>query len=537
MRKYLSFFFLIVTLDLYSQEALLSPNEVYYDFLNLGGYIERPYLNYRTLSDSTWDDNNNTNTIWSNVNLGRKKSINDEISYKIFGPELFTSYNTAYPYGQNDSTLWQGKGFNMLFNAGARLELYGFELTLRPEIAFSQNRSFDLMPPSSYYSTWKEASQYGHYGIAYVDAPQRFGDNPYYEFSWGDSEIRYSWKTLTIGFGTQNIWLGPAKINPILLSNNAPPWPKLDFGLRKQAITIRNIYFGDIETRIFGGMLSESDFFDDDDSNDHNLITGFSLSYSFPWVLKGFTIGYNRVMLSKWDNMDYQQLTTLLIPFFTESGYDEADQRSSITFNYLFSKVGFELYFEWARNDASGSINGLLKNPFHTQSYTFGARKNLLFTSTLQGELLLEISNLESSRDYELAPYPTSFYVHHIVTQGHTNRGQWLGAGMGTGGNSQYLGLKLFYYKGYATVFINRQNPDKDYLWFRHQGGTVADKSKDYGQFRTFLSFGINNYINIYSHLGFFSELVYSRILDRKYNDDDLRENNVYVSFGIKFIF
>ena len=40
---------------LFSQEALKSIEEEYYDFLSLQGITERPYLNYRTLSDSEWN--------------------------------------------------------------------------------------------------------------------------------------------------------------------------------------------------------------------------------------------------------------------------------------------------------------------------------------------------------------------------------------------------------------------------------------------------------------------------------------------------
>ena len=39
---------------LFSQESLKSTEEEYYDFLSLQGITKRPYLNYRTLSDSDW---------------------------------------------------------------------------------------------------------------------------------------------------------------------------------------------------------------------------------------------------------------------------------------------------------------------------------------------------------------------------------------------------------------------------------------------------------------------------------------------------
>jgi hypothetical protein len=38
-----------------AQDALKSTEEDYYDFLALQGLTERPYLNYRTLSESVWN--------------------------------------------------------------------------------------------------------------------------------------------------------------------------------------------------------------------------------------------------------------------------------------------------------------------------------------------------------------------------------------------------------------------------------------------------------------------------------------------------
>ncbi|MDR2021466.1 MAG: capsule assembly Wzi family protein [Treponema sp.] len=519
MKKCLFLVFIITAYTGYTQEILLSPNEVYYDFLSLGGYIDRPYLNYRTLSDSAWNIDDNTNAIWSDVNLGLKKNINDKISYKIYGPELFTSFNSAYPYGQNDSTLWQGRGFNTFFSAGARLELYGFELTLRPEIAFSQNGDYN-MPLSAY-----SGSKYGYFwGIGTdigVDAPQRFGGGLYYEFSWGDSEIRYSWKTLTVGFGTQNIWLGPAKINSILLSNNAPPWLKFDIGIRKQPITIRDVYLGDIEARAFWGRLSESDFFDNNSSNDHNLITGFTFAYSFPSLLEGFTIGINRVTLSRWHDRDLSSIYSTVL--YTDTTSDSRDQRAVIFANYLFASVGFEIYFEWGRNDFS-TLNAALRDLFDTEAYTIGAAKSFLFNNDLQGKLLLEISRIDSARDW-----PTTFYAHHLVVQGHTNRGQWLGAGIGTGGNSQYLGFTLFYKKGYADLFIQRQSIDNDYVRY-----IIRDTHYK----KALLSFGVDNYINLYKHLGLYTRFVYSLIHNPAYDaSNHFKDNNFYISLGIKTVF
>ena len=466
-----------------AQEALKSVEEEYYDFLALCGIVARPTLNYRTLSDSEWQIPDGAEHPWQGNNLGAKRvlwqskndsegnfftrGIEQSVALKIYGPEWYNSYNTSSPYGQNDGALWQGKGYNTSLTGGARLEAYGFELTFKPQVSFSQNKDFDYIQPN--YSSGKAAT-YGYYGLASVDAPQRFGDSSFWTFDWGDSEVRYSWHTLTVGFGTQAIWLGPARLNPILHSNNAASYPKVDIGLRKTQMHMPHFgwYLGKIEVRGWWGMLTESDYFDDDDSNDNNLIAGFALAWNLPGILDGLTIGVNRTMLSKWNDKDaYTMLEIYGFSNFSSGEDDESDQRVSLTFDYVLPEVGFELYLEWARNDYSPEFNYYLRYPFHTEAWTLGGRKAFNLSPSLKMEILAEVTFLHASDDYyEVISWDTTFYAHDKITQGYTNRGQWLGAGIGTGGDSQYLGVKFYYPKGSTNVFVQRVNPDLDYTFF-----------------------------------------------------------------------
>ena len=93
LRKYFFTFILFFPLTFYvfSQESLKSAEEEYYDFLSLQGITSRPYLNYRTLSDSDWNikeeivqtenaDGSSTEKtsamrhLWQNNYLGRRHS-------------------------------------------------------------------------------------------------------------------------------------------------------------------------------------------------------------------------------------------------------------------------------------------------------------------------------------------------------------------------------------------------------------------------------------------------------------------------------
>jgi hypothetical protein len=365
------------------------------------------------------------------------------------------SFNTEAPYGQNDGLLWQGRGFNALLKGGVRFEGYGVELTLLPHFAFSQNMEFKIMP-SAY------ESEYGYFWGYGVDAPQRFGDKPFFDWDFGDSEIRYTWKTLTIGFGTQAIWLGPSYLNSMLHSNNAPAYPKFDIGLRRQKIILPWLgwYIGDVEARLWVGQLSESGYFDNDDSNNCTMFHGFSFAYA-PSFLPGLTLFVNRVCLVpwEWENLKF---------IFPSDDNTIEDQKMSFGFSWIFPRVGLEIYGELGLDDyvPDRNYNGYLRYPFHTMIYTVGLKKNIPIVKSrkIYGEIFFEWNSMEMSQDFQFQ-WAYSPYFHYPIIHGYTNRGQWLGAGTGWGGNSQYLEFKLYYIKGSFSLFVHRNNPDNNFLY------------------------------------------------------------------------
>ena len=195
----------------------------------------------------------------------------------------------------------------------------------------------------------------------------------------------------------------------------------------------------------------------------------------------------------------------IFIPGLSNSGgTDDSDQRISFIFDYKLEKAGFEVYLEWARNDYSPSRDYYIRYPYHTDGWTFGALKSLSFTNTIKGELLLELTYLECSADYDrLISWYSTFYAHHKISQGYTNKGQWLGAGMGTGGNSQYLGFKLYIPQAQITLFAQRRNPDLDYTMYIDKSETNIRAMLDFGLEST--QYVINN-IMLYENVIFEQE-------------------------------
>lgn len=564
----------------YSQEALKSTEEEYFNFLSLLGLTERPALNYRTLSDSVWaikeTDTGNTTvedsdteanaeskaeTInrpektphpWQNNNLGTKKTLwksssentnwftnglNRSVALKIYGPEWFNSYNTAAPYGQNDGALWQGKGYNTSLTAGVRLEAYGFEVTVKPQVAFSQNLGFEIMPGVY-------GSEYSYFWAGNIDLVQRYGDSSFWTFDWGDTELRWSWNTFTIGFGFQSPWLGPAWLNPMLGSNNSGTYPKFDIGLRRTKVTLPWLgwYIGDIEGRIWCGKLSESDYFDNDSSNDYRQLTGFSIAYS-PAFLPELTFSINKISIARWDEKSIKYLN----PFYDTNAVE--DQKCSFAVDLLFPAVGFEFYGELGLDDYNSRG---FANPFHTAIYTIGAKKEISFFQkfsyfkkfNIRPEIIFEWNNFEMSQDFQLQWHYMGYYSHGLIKQGYTQNGQIIGAGSGYFGNSQYLALRTYFSKGDITFFIHFNKPDTNYLnnkgidtkendW-QKEGKTQHDQ---WGYYKAIRTFGCTANFFATKFLLISTNINGSWIINSAYKQQDKGFGNYYFSLSLKYNF
>lgn len=540
-------FLSVFSSSIFAQEALKSTEEEYYDFLSLTGAAERPTLNYRTLSDSEWQVTDE-NHLWKDNNLGTKRTlyesdatetnwftagIDRSVKLKFYGPEWFNSYNTKAPYGQNDGALWQGKGYNTSLTAGARLEAFGFEATFKPQVSWSQNREFDYMPGVY-------GSEYSYFWKGNIDLVQRYGDSSFWTFDWGDTEIRYSWNNFTVGFGFQSPWLGPAFLNPMLGSNNAGTYPKFDIGLRKTKVYMpyTDWYLGEIEGRAWLGYLTESDYFDNDSTNNHRQLTGFSVAYS-PSILPELTLSINKISLARWDEKSAKYLNPLY------DSNEVEDQKVSFGADLLFPTVGFEVYSELGIDDYNGRG---FADPFHTMIYTVGTIKELTFIkkvtkSKLESELIFEWSNFGMSQDFQLEWKYMGYYSHSLISQGYTQNGQIIGAGSGYFGNSQYIALRTYFSKGNVTLFLHYNRPDTNYIdnigldtKYDEWKDTYKGSHEQWGLYKSIRTCGIN--IQYFFTNKFLIDCEYnlSWIKFPMYKKDKVNLNN-YVAFTLKYNF
>ena len=114
------------------------------------------------------------------------------------------------------------------------------------------------------------------------------------------------------------------------------------------------------------------------------------------------------------------------------------DQLLSSFIRWVLPKDHAEFYFEYGREDHSYNTRDFLLEPDYARAYIFGFRKlfqlNLHPDECIQFDL--EVTQLEQNRTNTLRE-SIYFYAHTDITHGYTNRGQYLGSGIGIGSNMQ----------------------------------------------------------------------------------------------------
>jgi Capsule assembly protein Wzi len=380
--------------------------------------------------------------------------------------------NTAFPFVANDGVVWQGRGLTSAVDFGTTLEWRGLRVTAKPMMVYAQNQSFELatvevegMPAYAY--PWRK-----------IDLPQRFGPDAVWTLDPGQSEIRLSGWGATGGVSTRNLWWGPGIRSAIVMSNNAAGVPHAFVGTRGP----RDIGIGTIEANWIWGRLGQSDYFDPTVENDDRFLTGLVVAYS-PSFLEGLSLGLTRVYYGAVPpgGLPFSDLFLVfqgvskdgLITPENPTGDDDKDQLLSLFGRWALPESGFEVYVEWARNDHSGNLTDFLLEPEHSQGYTLGLQKAVPLSGGRRLALRGELTHLEREATFRLRASPV-YYAHNIVTQGYTQNGQVIGAGVGPGGNQQHLGVDLYAPWGRLGLVAQRRVQDNDafYDWAAANGAS-----------------------------------------------------------------
>lgn len=390
--------------------------------------------------------------------------------------------NSAYPRSVNDGALWAGKGVSAVLGAGIEARwrfLLGEEehlvllsAALRPSVAFQENADYPFATASR-----RGFSPFAHPDYPGIDLPKRLGVDPFSTFDMGASFVRADVGPLTAAFSTENLWLGPAQIYPLLLSSSAPGFPHLRVSTSRP-LDLRVV---NAEFQVFWGSVSESDYFDGKPDNDTHLFTGTSLVLE-PRFLPGLYLGVSRVYHdiepATGHSLGFYLGRLGEIPLYNRGGNRAGNAIGALYLRWVHPESGFEMYVEWSREDTPFDWMEVLREPDWTRAYAAGTQKVFLSPHRLirvYGEMVHLGASAPTVRNVR-GPFTT--YTHSRQTHGHTHRGQILGAGIGPASDAQRIGVDVFTDGAMAGAWIERVRYDEDAYYnkfARHFGQAAHD--------------------------------------------------------------
>jgi len=369
-------------------------------------------------------------------------------TFQILPVSWQQQFNSDHPYGWNDGPMIPAKGYQTMLSGGFFVKFGPLSIQLRPEFVYAANPSFNGFATG--HSNNDLTSYYVYHN--FIDLPERYGNEAYSKAFWGQSSIRLTFGPASIGLSNENVWWGPGIRNSLILSNNAPGFKHITIN------TVRpiNTFIGSFEGQVLAGRLDYSNFLPlyatlsngkslfQLKKDDWRYFTGFNINYHPKWI-EGFTLGLTRTFDAYHkDVKTFSEYVPFFFPYQKQNTNDgdpiPRDQYTSLYARWLFTKAQAEVYFEYGLNDNSYNSRDFIGSPDHSRAYIFGMRKMLPLSGRADQHILFsaEVTQLSQTPD-RIVRQASGWYVHSGVTEGHTNEGQVLGAGTGSGGNLQSM--------------------------------------------------------------------------------------------------
>ncbi len=364
--------------------------------------------------------------------------------------------NTAYPRDRNNGALWAGVGPTLAVSGGLHARWRWLSAAFAPRYIRESNRAFDF--PAV---TQAGRSPFGYADKPGIDLPRRFGASPYTIFDPGQSYLRADAFGLAVGASTENVWIGPSQINPLMMSSTAPGFRHVFAGTSHPIATP----IGRLEAQVIWGRLTESAYFDSNPANDRRLFSALVADWMPRWI-PGLTVGgaylYMDTIPPGGVSLGHEfRLAFPVSAFYAGGGNLGGDGLGALYARWVLPESGFEVYGEWAREDTPYDPNDLLAEPAWTPAYGLG------FTQAVRmGPRLLrfygELTHLGMGAPVRDGRGFFSYYTHSPVIQGLTQQGQLIGAALGPGSDGETLGLDLHYGRGMTGLWLERARYDDD---------------------------------------------------------------------------
>lgn len=403
----------------------------------------------------------------------QKKPTAPGFQWDYVRPKATAYLNSAYAYGGNDGAVWQGKGFTTALQGGLSARWGPFSASLAPIAFRAENQSFPLMANGE-----TGLLQFGDgVWVNYIDRPQRFGTTAYSRLDVGQSWLRFDGFGVAAGLSTANDWWGPSNDYPYILGNNAAGFPHVFFGTSKPA----DIWIAKLHTRVFYGQLDQSpyssvsgpDYFASFSEPGTKRFMAGLVGILQPRGVPGLEIGGTRFFHATRDELGFSfSAYDLKLPFqgLLKAGLPsqsdtlvlgttqalKENQLATVFLRWAPPGRGLDVYGEYGREDHSTDTRDLILEPDHSSSFNIGFRKVWLSARSMnavRGEVFT-YEGASGSRNRGQG----QTYLHGVLRQGHTQRGQMLGANVGAGsGSAQVLAFERFNSSGRMTAFVSRE--------------------------------------------------------------------------------
>ncbi|MGM0506583.1 MAG: capsule assembly Wzi family protein, partial [Bacteroidota bacterium] len=412
---------------------------------------------------------------------------------------LQQTLNTRVPYSENNGAAWYGRGQTFEGMGGVWLSSRFVSLSLQPHLVWQENS--DFRSPRFVPQDGNGEVRYVAEGIGTsLDTPLRFGSDPYWTTSWGYSSIRLHAGPMEAGYSTEPLRWGPATRYPLVMSGHAPGFAHAFLGTRSP---LHIPWVGSVGFRWVVGYGEESDYYDGPTQGIDRMINGINVWWQ-PSFWEDLTFGLTRVYhIYEPDGLKWDNVTVLFDPFqkgqlsseLQETGAVgggvNRNQVASIYARLRLPEARAEIWGEFFREDHSQDLRDIANEPHHNGAWAIGLQKLVDGPWAEFWKVHLELTNLAITLT-DAVRSQAYYYTHGSVRHGHTNGGQVLGAAIGPGSTSQYLGLTGYRGDWKVGGFVQRVAENESFHVQRFPIGSIPsdDRFGDFVRHRVNLNIG-----------------------------------------------
>jgi hypothetical protein len=468
--------------SLVSDSALFSP-------------VNRP-LSATAYGDFVTGDRNDPRW-WNRQLLEPVRSFGSYGEIGILPVFLQNTHNSRFPMGENNAAAWYGRGSSTEWKGGFYFTSDYVTLNLYPHLIYHEN--IDFLTPRFIPRDSNGDIRYVAEGLgAQIDAPFRFGPDSFTTLDPGNSSIRIHYKKLETGLSTESLWWGPAVRYPMVFSNNAAGFRHFFFSSRKP---VSVPYFGDLQFKWILGYPKDSQYYDGRNEGQTRFTNALNFAYSPPFY-ENLTVGFIRVFhMYETNGFNFENAFLMFNPFFEQDFVEPGEEgafttdRNQIVSFYAHVRLpgsNAEIYAEYYREDRSFDLRDFINQPGHNSAYTFGFQKISEVPWFDFVRTNLEFTDLIRSQLHQVR-FQGNYYTHSKIRQGHTNRGQILGAAIGPGSSSQYLSFDAYKNDVRVGLFVQRVVDNNNFHYLIGSADeTPARDFGDYFRHRINLNAGVN---------------------------------------------